>query len=434
MSTNLKQYINKLYRWVLVLFFVIVFAVPIFWLTRGKSTAEVSVIEARTLAAMPAKSFPNLKLGLELIKQGELFEGAKIFYGLLTNSSFVQKVENATSDQFPLRMPAIAFSKAIDRSIVNFAYSFTADEITPADVTTNIYYDRKDQQLIFSPSIFDENEKEQIDLRISNYQEIIETYPEMSFYLFYHQTLRYSPHHPLNDIFENADKGQALTYFEKSIPLGLAFEKFVLANYEDHLKYYYRTDHHWNIYGILKAYDKIYDLISKDYVNISPKQQYKKIVSFPEIEYLGNNARQTFYPIKGDLFEVAQFDLASYKLVEDGNEVDFDRTEKYISGNYSKIKYTDHYNAYYGDVPAGLIEYTFDNVSERNLLLFGSSYSAPLQPLLASHYKQTFCVDLRYYTNFSMSEFISKHDIDDVLIIGDNPVAFQDVEYWLITP
>jgi len=33
-----------------------------------------------------------------------------------------------------------------------------------------------------------------------------------------------------------------------------------------------------------------------------------------------------------------------------------------------------------------------------------------------------------------LSEFISKHDIDDVLIIGDNPVAFQDVEYWLITP
>lgn len=434
MSTDQKKQFNKLNTYFLVLFFVIVFAVPIYWLTRSKSTPEVSVIEARTLAAMPAKSFPNLKTGVELIKQGEFSEGAKILYGLFTNSSFIQKVENAVSDQFPLRMPAIAFSKAMDRLIINFAYSFTTDNIIPADVTTNIYYDRKNQQLIFSPAIFDENKKEQIDLRIKNYQEIIQTYPDISFYLFYHQTLRYSSHHPLNDIFENADKGQALTYFEKSIPAGIAFEKFILANYGDYLKYYYRTDHHWNIHGILRAYDQIYNLISEDYEDISKKLEYKQIVSFPEMEYLGNNARQTFFPIKGDLFEVAQFDLASYKLVEDGNEVDFDRTEKYLSGNYSKIKYTDHYNAYYGDIPAGLIEYTFENDSERNLLLLGSSYSAPLQPLLASHYKQTFCVDLRYYTDFSMSQFMSKFDIDDILIIGDNPVAFQDVEYWFITP
>ena len=57
-----------------------------------------------------------------------------------------------------------------------------------------------------------------------------------------------------------------------------------------------------------------------------------------------------------------------------------------------------------------------------------------MDPLIASHYDKTYCIDLRYYTDFSLSTFLSDYDVDDILIIGDNEVAFQAVQYWKINP
>jgi hypothetical protein len=73
---------------------------------------------------------------------------------------------------------------------------------------------------------------------------------------------------------------------------------------EDHLENYYRTDHHWNVNGILKAYGDIHDMLASNYPGISPMLEQKDILKFPDIEFLGLMARRTFYPIKGDDFAV----------------------------------------------------------------------------------------------------------------------------------
>jgi len=427
-----KPNLKKVYPFALTIFFVILIALPLYWILRGDSSPEESVVEARTLVALQPATNPNLQRALNLIKERRFREGAEILINIYINSTFVQKFERVTTDQFPFRMSIIKFSKALDRAIIKLTYAFNDDPVIPADMTSDIYYDSENDQLLFSPTLFNETTKELINDRIKNYEDLIQAHLEQNFYLFYHQTLHNSEYHPMARYFAEADNGQSIEYFEKHLPEGLQLQKFNLTGMDDHLKYYYRTDHHWTVFAILRAYEEIYSMLSQDFTEISPMLTYDEIVKFPKIDFLGLMARRTFYPIDGDDFAVEVIDFPSHDMVAGGQEVESTRPA-YFAGDYSTIPYTNHFNEFYGNV-ADLIEYTFDNNSNRNLLIIGSSFRVALDPLLASHYQITYCIDLRYYTSFSLSEFLREHDVDDILVVGDNEVALDDIDYWKIKP
>ncbi len=394
---------------------------------------QTAVIKQGTLERTPSQNAPNLTSAIKLIREGKIAEGLNILINLFTNSAFVQKFENLITDKVPFRVSAIRFSRAIDRAIIKLAYGFTNDSIIPADMTSGIYYDTKFEQLLFTPTFFNLDAKRSIDARIENYEELIRSNPNINFYLYYHQTLKNSAHHPLNEIFIDADNGQAFKYFEQELPAGLTIKTFLLESHKDHLDYYYRTDHHWRVNAIIRVYQEIYNMLSANYPDISSPLIINELESFPQINFLGFMARQTLYPIRGDEFIVEKITIPDHELIESGQKIEKNRRSVYFEGNYSTVPYINHYNAFYGEV-TDLIEYTFKNTSDRNLLIIGSSYQNSLDPLLASHYKKTYCIDLRYYTDFSLSSFLKEHKVNDILIIGDNDVAFQDIDFWKINP
>src|SRR5690606_25873159 len=211
------------------------------------------------------------------------------------------------------------------------------------------------------------------------------------------------------------------------------YRKFVLNSHQDHLDYYYRTDHHWRVSGVIRAYQEIHELLSLNYPKISPALKFGGLKTFSDFKFSGHMARNTLYPLQGDDFVVEVVDLPDHEIIWNGKPIEDTGRLAYFDGNYSTVPYINHFNEFYGQV-ADLIEYTYENSEERNLLIIGSSFRNSLDPLLASHYRKTYCVDLRYYTDFSLSAFLADHKVDDILIIGDNDVAFQDVEFWKINP
>jgi hypothetical protein len=418
---------------VLFIFFVILILVPFLIVSNFGASPETNVVEARETVALKPASSPNLKRALDLIDQGKYIEGAEILINLYTSASFVNKFETAASDQFPLRLQIIQFSKGLERGIIKLAYGFLPDKIIPADMTRDIYFDSNRNQLIYVPSLFNETTQDFIDERIENYEDLIQAHPDKNFYLYYHEILENSKYHPLNPYFSEADKNQSFEYFENSLPDGLVLEKFMLNGMEDHLKYYYRTDHHWNIYGVLRAYEDMYHMLANNYPDMSPILEIEDIVEFPEIEFLGSLSRETLFPIDGDEFWVEVVDFPAFEIIKSGQKLSEHPRWAYFEDSYSTIPYTNHFNEFYGKV-TDLIEYTFTNGSDRNLLIIGSSFRNALDPLLGSHYHKTYCIDLRYYTEFSLSEFLEEHSVDDILILGDDEVAFEDIEYWKINP
>jgi hypothetical protein len=423
--------LSKLQKYLLTLFFLILLAVPGYWLLKGKTSSETSVVEARQLVALGPTGAPNLKRSIELIQKGALWEGVRGLIDLYVNASFVSKFETAASDQFPLRMPIIEFSKALERKIISLPYAFVSDPVFPADMVTGIYFDSENNQLLQPVTRFNDSAQEIIDERIDNYNALIQAHPEQNFYLYYHQTLHNSQYHPMAPFFPDADNGQGIRYFEDNLPEGLVLKKFMLSGMQDHLDYYYRVDHHWNVNGIFRAYDEIYEMLAENYPDITEKLNYQKIIEFPDINFLGYMARKTFYPVKGDVFKVELVDFPPHDMLWSDQIVKNDPRKAYFDGEYATIPYTNHFNAFYGNV-TDLIEYTYENDSDRNLLIIGSSFRNALDPLLASHYHKTYCIDLRYFRNFSLSDFLANHKVDDILIVGDNVVAFHDIAYWKI--
>ena len=60
---------NRISKFLLIWFFLIILSVPVYWLTRGQTNPQVSLIEGRVLE-LQEKSYPTLKVALDFLKQG----------------------------------------------------------------------------------------------------------------------------------------------------------------------------------------------------------------------------------------------------------------------------------------------------------------------------------------------------------------------------
>ncbi len=423
---------NRIAKHFLLLFFFIILLVPVYWLTRGQTDPQVSLIEGRILE-LPEKSYPTLKVAMDFIKQGHPEKAAALLWDLFTGGSLQRKFDSAATDQFPVRMPLIQFSKSVDRKIIDFSYGFSDDTVIPADMTSDIYYDRDRESLFYPPETLDETSYEKIDQRIANYSEIAKLIPELNVFILFHETLSYSRANPLNVYFPNSDRGKSYAYFKENLGNQTNIGEMLLPSMDTHLEDYYRTDHHWKTEGILKAYDLAYDLISKSFTGISEKLVISDPIALPDVEFLGTLARKSLYPVRGDDFTIFDADLPQCEVFDDGVEGEYDYRDDYLAGNYALDPYTDYYGEFFG-TQKGLLEYFCENEANRNILLIGDSYARPLVALIASHYSHTYFIDLRQNQNFSLSNFLSNHSISDLLIIGDNEVAFLDTDQWYINP
>ena len=414
-----------------LLFFLVLFSVPVFWMIRGENPQQFSIIESRKLDSF---SLSNRLLfsSLERFIRGEPEMAKAVINEQFIQRSFQQDAEKAASDQFPLRIQAIQLSKAIDRLVITLAYTFLDDPAIPADMQNEYYILRDESQIIYSPGIFGQSEKQVVDQRIANYASLISTYPDINFYAYYLERLRYSTYHPLNKYYSDADRGQSLIYFEDNKPNDLALGKLMLSSYEDYATYFYKTDNHLNIHGILRAYYGIYALLAQNYPEISLPVEIESIYTFPDIGFQGTLARITMYPIQPEVFEVARYNIAPHKIFDYGKETIYNNSAQYLAGNYSTEPYINHYGDYFGSIKSNL-RYEFENESNRNLLLIGDSFSIPYLPLVASHYKNTHVVDPRWFDAYSSADFLLKNEIDDVIIVGDNTVLFTEID-WLIVP
>jgi hypothetical protein len=407
--------------------------VPSYWIFGGQNVVQhYSDIEVRTLNEFPP--FPRYKsrMALQSLLTFKFGQANEQYFYQFIDRSFQSIVEKASIEQFPIRLEGISTAMAIDRCIISLVYDPLPDSVIPTDMKSDLYITRDKKYIIFSPDRFTASTKLDIDKRVDNYATLISKFPNLNFYLFYQQRLPNSPYDPLNQYFPYADNGQALDYFEGKKPSELMMAKMLLSSFEEHKLEYYATDHHWNAVGIGIAYNKAYDLLSQNYKDISPRLNLDTIVTFSDIKFYGSLARESYYPIQPDKFQVFKLDLPPYKVYLHDKLFDNDDQAEYWAGKYSLKKFTDYYGSYYGK-QHDILDFKFTTGATRNLLIIGTSYARPLVPMLGSHYNHTYYLDLRQTHDFSLSQFIKEHPVDDVLFFGDNPVTIID-GFWAINP
>ena len=91
------------------------------------------------------------------------------------------------------------------------------------------------------------------------------------------------------------------------------------------------------------------------------------------------------------------------------------------------MDFVNHYAEFYG-YDFGEVVFDYKNNND-NLLILSNSFSNPINTLLASHFNKTYVIDPRYYklegSKFNYRNYIEKHKIDKVLIMG-NITFFND--------
>lgn len=199
--------------------------------------------------------------------------------------------------------------------------------------------------------------------------------------------------------------------------------EFMVDNEADYNKYFYHTDHHFNMEGALLSYQEIMKLLNKKAGNYH--------VDVKKMDYLGSMAKSSYLKDIKDNFYTSDFKLKDYDVLVDGktNDTYKPKTIK-LSNNPFYDEYVHYYNGLFG-----LREYDFHN-NKDNLLILEDSYGWQIDDLIASNYNKTYIIDLRYYDfnnkPLSLKEFSKKNNIKDVLFIYEaGSIFFDQYDYGM---
>jgi hypothetical protein len=91
----------------------------------------------------------------------------------------------------------------------------------------------------------------------------------------------------------------------------------------------------------------------------------------------------------------------------------------------SSISYASIYGSDYKEI----IFKNLDNKNGKKLLVYANSFSNAINKLLASSYFETYVIDGRYYENFDIIDYINENEIDDVLILANCMLFWDDIDW-----
>ena len=220
---------------------------------------------------------------------------------------------------------------------------------------------------------------------------------------------------------EHAVRETVLSLFPRAVR-----DVFSFSDYEEYCGLFYQTDHHWNHKGSYRGYTQILGLLRPDETPVPAGEE----ITFPLV-FNGSYARQTSLLCADEHFAVYRFDLPKMAVTMNGKRGTYGRMDAYIKGRYSDEPLTNHYSNCYGG-EYGEIAYTSGSSGKGVLLIVASSYSNPINGLLASHFDRTYVIDPRYYAEWAGKEFdleayAAEKEITDLLLLGDIDFFLKDL-------
>lgn len=212
--------------------------------------------------------------------------------------------------------------------------------------------------------------------------------------------------------------------FKEKINENINIAELEIKDEKDYINKFYKTDHHWNMYGAYEGYQDIMNMLGK-----SPNEFTIERVG--NTKYYGSLAKVSLSTLTFDnIYDIKE--TLDYEIEINGvaKDVSFKPRKITYKNGYKFFDYYIHYfNGQYG-----LLKYTFNNDSNENLLIFSDSYAWQIDYLIASHYKNTYVVNLRYdeYKNgtINYNKFIEENNIKDVLFLYEgSSTIFDQYDY-----
>lgn len=325
------------------------------------------------------------------------------------SGSFQDNFENAISDQFP-KSETIRVGYG---QIINNLPSFGLDKLICMNMYMDApsstkyrsrFFDCGDYMLPY-PIVMDKDKAALYQKHVDNYNRINEM-ADVYYYFVLDANVR------------DFEKGEATIDIEGMLSEDLnnnkGLEFFKVDSYEQHKKYFYKTDHHWNYLGSYEGY-----------LDIAKMLGVKNAVDRPAVLtnhdiFMGSSANAILYFDIKEEFNFYDFEFPKHDTYINGKKSEYGHLQDYKNHNYSE-NVTSYYSYVYGG-NEGEVIFDYHNPEAENLLIISNSFGNPIKSLIAQHFNKTYAVDLRGYKNemgkdFVMKDYIKEHKIDKVLFV-----------------
>jgi hypothetical protein len=196
---------------------------------------------------------------------------------------------------------------------------------------------------------------------------------------------------------------------------------------EETLSNHYRSDHHLTIEGTYDVYKQLYSLMESGGAKLGAPVRLNQLQRVGSFLFHGSYAQWAGgSTVIGDPIYDADFTLPEFQVTAyhgGGLRMPRNKKNEYRSGTITKGRFASHYNDYFGG-NIGQVEYRFaERPNSGTLLVLSDSLDNSMEPLLASHFRQTLFIDERNYEKamgrpFDIDEIISENGVTDVLFIG----------------
>ncbi|MGN1346871.1 MAG: hypothetical protein ACI4V1_08795 [Eubacteriales bacterium] len=194
----------------------------------------------------------------------------------------------------------------------------------------------------------------------------------------------------------------------------IMYDRLKVDSLEDSIAYLFKTDHHWNAFGMYTAYCDIVSMIyGEDAEDIL--RPLGERYDIEDADFYGTFARTSGYYDDHDDFFFYDYDLPPHTLQADYPYNFEEKKAQYLAGEFSKDLSADHYVNFYPY--ARYLRYPTNNTG-RVVLVLGDSYSRGISELLGSAFDEAYIFDYRRIQEIkNYNDFIEKNGITDVLFM-----------------
>lgn len=328
----------------------------------------------------------------------------------LSTGEFQSKTEEALADQLPFASDLKErYNRILSSAKLKFNATFT-DEWN--QYVPFAGHQKFNDHIVYRYSPLAEYQQD-IDMRINNMNQLIDSNPGINFYTYYIEKE--------SDVnLETNEKNGMAEYLEANIHLPKEqVGVFQINNYSEYTRDFYKTDHHWNHRGSLRGYQELYTLLHGDNTYKEPTGEVCMIGRFSGAKAALTATKPAF----NEEFCFYEFDFLPHTTYLDG--------EVGIYGNKADYALNPEVTPSYGEAFGGdlsLIRFDYNQPNSENILIFGESFDNPILELIAAGFNNTYSVDLRNYSEgeFDFESFVSQNDIDRVLFIGNIDFYLSD--------
>lgn len=252
---------------------------------------------------------------------------------------------------------------------------------------------------------------EKLDAFAACYNSIFAAYPDTEFYLYFIEK-------DTEISFSTGEKTGSYEHLLEQIDLpSQRIAKFSIDSFEHYSNYFYRTDHHWNYAGSYAGYLEVRELLGISEPALQPLETATADSSFSGSKATASGATTLSEPLMAHRFAFPEMTIT----INGASAADYGGQSAFFAAGAVQGDY--NYGSFYGG-DMGEIIFDTGTTDRGSILVIGESFDNAILKLLASHFDQTYSIDLRYYQSymgsaFDLDSYLAEHSIDQVLLIGN---------------